>query len=135
VTVAATREISAATQEQSAGSGQIAKATENLREVTHEISSATEEQASAAEQIVKTMEKMRNMVHQNASGTAELASSAEQMRTQADRFLDIVSLFQLGDNGGGGEGGPSLGKKKALRPAEGAGDRTRIRARELKEVA
>jgi methyl-accepting chemotaxis protein len=101
------REIGAATQEQSSGSAQIAKAAENLREVTHEISSATDEQASAAEQIVKTMEKMRNMVHQNASGTAELAASAEEMRSQADRFLEIVSQFQVGESGG--RGGPNRG--------------------------
>ncbi len=89
------KEIGAATQEQSSGSTQIAKASENLREITQEISSSTEEQASAAEQIVKTMEKMREMIHQNASGTAELASSAEQMRSQADRFQQIVGRFVL----------------------------------------
>jgi methyl-accepting chemotaxis protein len=128
------REIGAATQEQSSGSTQIAKATENLREVTHEISSAADEQASAAEQIVKTMEKMRNMVHQNASGTAELASSAEQMRTQADRFLEIVSQFQLGDAGGGDRGGGlSFSRKRALRPADG--DRAKGRAHEFDKVA
>jgi methyl-accepting chemotaxis protein len=89
------REIGAATQEQSSGSTQIARETENLREVTHEISSATEEQASAAEQIVKTMEKMREMIHQNAAGSTELASSAEQLRSQADRFQEIVGRFAL----------------------------------------
>lgn len=89
------KETGAATQEQSSGSTQIAKATENLREITHEISSATEEQASAAEQIVKTMEKMREMVHQNASATVELASSAEQLSAQSDRFQQIVSRFTL----------------------------------------
>lgn len=87
------KEIGAATLEQSGGSTQIAKASENLREVTHEISSATEEQASAAEQIVKTMEKMREMIHQNASGSAELASSSEQLRSQSDRFQQIVGRF------------------------------------------
>ena len=91
------KEVGAATQEQSSGSTQIAKAAENLREITHEISSATEEQASAAEQIVKTMEKMREMIHQNASGTTELASSAEQLRSQADRFIEIVSRFVIDD--------------------------------------
>ncbi len=91
------REIGAATQEQSSGSTQIAKAAENLREITQEITSSTEEQASAAEQIVKTMEKMREMVHQNASGTSELASSAEQLRSQADRFKEIVGKFEIGD--------------------------------------
>ncbi len=129
------REISAATQEQSSGSTQIAKATENLREVTHEISAAADEQAAAAELIVKTMEKMRNMVHQNASGTAELASSAEQMRSQADRFLAIVSQFQLGDNGGGDQGSLAAARNKALRSAVGAAETTKSSGRELQAVA
>jgi len=111
------KEISAATQEQSSGSTQIAKSAENLREVTHEISSATEEQASAAEQIVKTMEKMREMIHQNASGTTELASSAEQLRSQSERFQEIVAKFVLDDNAGASV---TQLKKKAL-PTRGNG--------------
>ena len=91
------KEIGAATQEQSSGSTQIAKAAENLREVTQEISSATHEQASAAEQTVKTMEKMREMIQQNASATTELASSAEEMNSQAERFQQIVAEFALDD--------------------------------------
>jgi methyl-accepting chemotaxis protein len=121
------REIGAATQEQSSGSAQIAKAAENLREVTHEISSATDEQASAAEQIVKTMEKMRNMVHQNASGTAELAASAEEMRSQADRFLEIVSQFQIGE--GGELAAPARSARKALQAGARGGDKGSIAAR------
>ncbi len=114
------QEISAATQEQSSGSTQIAKSAENLREITHEISSATEEQASAAEQIVKTMEKMREMIHQNASGTTELASSAEQLRSQADRFQEIVGKFVLDDKE---RASVTPLKKKAL-PAKGDGKDT-----------
>jgi len=111
------KEIGAATQEQSSGSTQIAKAAENLREVTHEISSATEEQASAAEQIVKTMEKMREMIHQNASGTTELASSAEQLRSQSDRFQEIVGKFVLED----GERAAVTPLKKKAAPEHGNG--------------
>jgi methyl-accepting chemotaxis protein len=124
------REISAATLEQSSGSTQIAKATEDLREVTREISSAADEQATAAEQIVKTMEKMRNMVHQNASGTSELASSAEQMRSQADRFLEIVSQFRLA----GSDGDPG-GQKRKHRLAAGAGKGAGTAAPALQKVA
>ncbi len=106
------KEIGGATQEQSAGSTQIAKAAENLREITHEITSATEEQASAAEQIVNTMEKMRATLHQNAAQTLELAKSAEQLRSQgaselaesvgqlrsqAEYFKDIVGKFIIDD--------------------------------------
>ena len=89
------REIGAATQEQSAGSTQIAKAAENLREVTQEITAATQEQASAAEEVVKTSEKMREMIQQNASGTTELASSAEELNSQAERFQQVVSRFLI----------------------------------------
>ena len=92
------KEIGAATQEQSSGSAQIAKAAENLREITQEITSATHEQASAAEQTVKTMEKMREMIQQNASGTTELASSAEEMSSQADRFQQVIGRFVLDDD-------------------------------------
>ena len=112
------KEVGAATQEQSSGSTQIAKAAENLREITHEISSATEEQASAAEQIVKTMEKMREMIHQNASGTTELASSAEQLRSQADRFQEIVGKFVIDDDG---RAVPSSKKKADSKHGDGNG--------------
>lgn len=113
------KEIGAATHEQSSGSTQIAKASENLREVTHEITSATEEQATGAEQIVKTMEKMRQMIHQNASGTAELASSAEQLNSQADRFQQVVSRFVLN----GAERASVVGTQP-YRKGKGNGDRT-----------
>ncbi len=119
------KEIGAATQEQSSGSTQIAKATESLREITHEITSATEEQASAAEQIVKTMEKMREMIHQNASGTTELASSAEQMRAQADRFKEIIDRFVLSRRGPDGSLREEKEKQSRLTTAMATGKKSR----------
>ena len=92
------KEIGAATQEQSSGSAQIGKAAEELREITQEITSATHEQAAAAEQTVKTMEKMREMIQQNASATTELASSAEELSSQAERFQQVIAKFKLDDN-------------------------------------
>ena len=117
-------EIGAATQEQSSGSSQIGKASENLREITQEITSATDEQASAAEQIVKTMEKMREMIHQNASAAVELASSAEQMSTQSERFLQVVDNFKLNDSERSErtETGPQKKVKSGKRPGNGNGD-------------
>jgi methyl-accepting chemotaxis protein len=120
------KEIGAATQEQSSGSTQIAKAAENLREVTHEITSSTEEQATAAEQIVKTMEKMREMINQNASGTTELASSAEQLRSQAERFQKLVGKFTLNDDDrSGSPGGMTKGAKQS--DGYGLGGKTPVR--------
>lgn len=118
------REIGAATQEQSSGSTQIAKAAENLREVTQEITSATEEQASSAEQIVKTMEKMREMIHQNASGTAELASSAEQMNSQAERFQQVVGRFLVNGSERASTVRPDLQKRERnTKQGDGNGER------------
>lgn len=91
------QEISAATQEQSAGGKQISKAAGSLNEITQEINSATEEQSSGTEQVVKAMEKMREMVQQNASGVTELAASADQLSTQGERLQEVVSRFILND--------------------------------------
>lgn len=89
------QEISAATQEQSAGGRQISKAAGSLNEITQEINSATEEQSSGTEQVVKAMEKMKEVVQQNASGATELAVSADQLSTQGERLQEVVSRFIL----------------------------------------
>ncbi|MBI3354872.1 MAG: HAMP domain-containing protein, partial [Nitrospirae bacterium] len=89
------QEISAATQEQSAGGKQISKAAGSLNEITQEINSATEEQSSGTEQVVKAMEKMKEMVQQNASGATELAVSADQLSTQGERLQEVISRFIL----------------------------------------
>jgi len=140
------RELGAATQEQTGGSAQIAKATESLREVTHEIASATEEQASAAEQIVKTMETLRATLHENASSSVELAKSAEelrangaaeladsvgQLRSQADRFQEIVGRFVLD----GGDRPSTAPKKKTSFKPDCGGPEKKAVLYELEDAA
>ncbi len=123
------REIGAATQEQSRGSSQIAKAAENLREITHEISSAAEEQAKAAEQIVRTMERMRGQLHQGAAQSATLAQASEvlhrtsdtdladavgKLRDQAEEFRQIVGMFTVQPGEGGGNAAVGEGRRQLL---------------------
>ncbi len=91
------QEIGAATNEQSHGSSQIARATTRLNEITHEINSAVEEQASGAQAVVKAMERMRELVQQSTSGSTELAASAEQMSKMSRGLLDFMDRFSLGD--------------------------------------
>ncbi|HWZ46452.1 MAG TPA: methyl-accepting chemotaxis protein [Candidatus Saccharimonadales bacterium] len=100
------QEIGAATNEQSHGSSQIAKATTRLNEITHEINSSVEEQASGAQAVVKAMEKMRELVQRSSSGSTELAASSEQMSKMArtmlesmDRFVFDITLAGNGRNG------------------------------------
>ncbi|MDT8070634.1 MAG: methyl-accepting chemotaxis protein [Terriglobia bacterium] len=103
------QEIGAATNEQSHGSSQIAKATGRLNEITHEINSAVEEQASGAQAVVKAMERMREMVQAQTSGSTELAASSEQMSKMARNMLESMDRFNLdveralteGSNGNG----------------------------------
>jgi methyl-accepting chemotaxis protein len=93
------QEIGAATNEQSNGSTQIAKATGRLNEITHEINSAVEEQSSGAQAVVRAMEKMRELTQRSTSGSTELAASAEQMTKMAQALLQSMDRFVLESNG------------------------------------
>ncbi len=93
------QEIGAATNEQSHGSSQIARATTRLNEITHEINSAVEEQASGAQAVVKAMERMRELIQQSTSGSTELAASSEQMSRMSRGLLDSMHRFSLEESG------------------------------------
>jgi len=89
------QEIGAATNEQSVGSAQIAKATNRLTEITQEINSAVEEQASGAQAVVRAMDKMRELVQQSASSSTELSAAAEQMLKLSRHLLDTMDRFVI----------------------------------------
>ncbi|MGA2979520.1 MAG: methyl-accepting chemotaxis protein [Terriglobales bacterium] len=89
------QEIGAATNEQSHGSAQIARATTRLNEITHEINSAVEEQASGAQAVVQAMERMRELVQSSTSSSTELAASSDQMSKMSRGLLDSMDGFAL----------------------------------------
>ncbi|HEV2423079.1 MAG TPA: methyl-accepting chemotaxis protein [Candidatus Acidoferrales bacterium] len=89
------QEIGAATNEQSSGSSQIAKATTRLTEITQEITSSVEEQASGAQGVVRAMEKMREIVQQSTSSSTELAATAEQMAKLSRVLLESMDRFRI----------------------------------------
>ncbi len=92
------QEIGAATNEQSHGSSQIARATTRLNEITHENNSAVEEQAAGAQAVVRAMERMRELVQQTTSSSTQLAASAEQMSKMSRDLLDSMDRFELEEN-------------------------------------
>jgi methyl-accepting chemotaxis protein len=112
------QEIGAATNEQSHGSTQIARATTRLNEITHEINSAVEEQASGAHAVVKAMERMRELVQQTTSGSTELAASAEQMSKMSRDLLDSMNRFGIGSDS------ELLSEERSRRGARAAAART-----------
>jgi len=89
------QEIGAATNEQSHGSSQIARATTRLNEITHEINSAVEEQASGAQAVVGAMERMRELVQSSTSSSTELAASSDQMSKMSRGLLEAMDRFSL----------------------------------------
>jgi len=96
------QQIGGATNEQSAGSSQIAKATSRLTEITQEINSTIEEQASGAQSVVRAMEKMREVVQQATSSSSQLAAMAEHSSKLSRRLIDAADLFVLEDQGRNG---------------------------------
>src|SRR4029077_19568194 len=113
------QEIGAATNEQSHGSSQIARATTRLNEITHEINSAVEEQASGAQAVAKAMERMRELVQQSTSGSTELAASSEQMSKMSRGLLEFMDRFAL-QEAGRMRSGQSNEARNARRAAAGA---------------
>jgi methyl-accepting chemotaxis protein len=113
------QEIGAATNEQSHGSSQIARATTRLNEITHEINSAVEEQASGAQAVVKAMERMRELVQSSTSGSTELAASSEQMSKMSRGLLEFLDRFALAEASHSQLGGETSGRT-AKRAAAGA---------------
>jgi methyl-accepting chemotaxis protein len=123
------QEIGAATNEQSVGSSQIAKATSRLTEITQEINSAVEEQASGAQAVVRAMDKMRELVQQSASSSTELSAAAEQMLKLSRNLLDSMDRFVLDRNA------PSHSRRNdSHKPRRGA-DSRREQELEYAEVA
>jgi methyl-accepting chemotaxis protein len=116
------QEIGAATNEQSHGSSQIARATTRLNEITHEINSAVEEQASGAQAVVKAMERMRELIQQSTSGSTELAASAEQMSKMSRELLDALERVagRTGDVDHGGRSNDRMLGKGARHATAGA---------------
>jgi methyl-accepting chemotaxis protein len=112
------QEIGAATNEQSHGSSQIARATTRLNEITHEINSAVEEQASGAQAVVKAMERMRELVQQSTSGSTELAASSEQMSKMSRGLLVSLDRFSLEQDSRTSLGGESGGARRAAAGAQ-----------------
>jgi methyl-accepting chemotaxis protein len=125
------QEIGAATNEQSVGSSQIAKATSRLTEITQEINSAVEEQASGAQAVVRAMDKMRELVQQSASSSTELSAAAEQMLKLSRNLLDSMDRFSL-DRSAQPQARQRRGESAA--PTQGSGPRRPVDSRREREL-
>ncbi|BAL23185.1 methyl-accepting chemotaxis protein [Azoarcus sp. KH32C] len=62
-------------------------------DLVREISAASEEQSNGAGQITMAMGQLNSVTQQNASLSEELAATAEEMGTQAENLKDLMSQF------------------------------------------
>jgi len=66
-------------------------------ELVQEISAASEEQSSGVGQINSAMQQLDKVTQQNAAGSEELAATAEEMQSQSATLQRVVSFFRLND--------------------------------------
>ncbi|MES2207666.1 MAG: PAS domain S-box protein [Pseudomonadota bacterium] len=64
-------------------------------DLVQEISAASEEQSLGVGQINTTVIQLNNITQQNASSSEELAATAEEMRSQAEQLQQTMSFFKL----------------------------------------
>ena len=64
-------------------------------ELVQEISAASEEQSSGVGQINSAMQQLDKATQQNAAGSEELAATAEEMQAQSTNLQEVIGFFRL----------------------------------------
>ena len=67
-------------------------------DLVQEISAASEEQSAGAGQINTAMEQINKVTQHNASSSEQLAATSEEMSEQAAQLQDLMSFFSVGDS-------------------------------------
>ncbi len=67
-------------------------------ELVQEITAASEEQSSGVGQISSAMQQLDKVTQQNAAGSEELAATAEEMQAQSENLQQVVGFFRLSTN-------------------------------------
>ncbi len=68
-------------------------------ELVQEVSAASNEQSSGVGQINRAMSQVDQVTQQNASSAEELASTAEEMASHAESLQQLMGFFRLGEQG------------------------------------
>jgi methyl-accepting chemotaxis protein len=71
-------------------------------ELVQEISAASNEQNTGAGQINRAIQQLDHVTQQNASSSEELSSMAEELSSQAEQLQISVAFFEVGSDGGNG---------------------------------
>ncbi|AUI67769.1 methyl-accepting chemotaxis protein [Beggiatoa leptomitoformis] len=77
---------------------EIVLAVKKVNDIIAEISAASQEQSAGIHQVNKAVSQMDEMTQQNAALVEESAAASESMRSQAQKLKEYVSFFSLGKN-------------------------------------
>jgi methyl-accepting chemotaxis protein len=85
-------------------------------DLVQEIAAASQEQSAGVGQINGAMGQLNKATQQNASASEELAATAEEMGGQSAQLQELMSFFRL-DSSPGKVGGSGTAKKAAIKTA------------------
>ncbi len=76
---------------------ELVPAIKKTADLVQEVTAASQEQSAGVAQINKAMAQVDQVTQRNAAASEELASTAEEMNTQAESLQQLMSFFQLAD--------------------------------------
>ncbi len=79
-----------------------------VTDIVGEISAASHEQSLGVAQVGEAVTQMDQVTQQNAALVEEMAAAASSLKSQAEDLVQVVSVFQLEDEGGSHLGQASL---------------------------
>ncbi|WP_019898279.1 methyl-accepting chemotaxis protein [Methylotenera mobilis] len=77
---------------------EIVSSVKRVSDIIGEISAASQEQSAGIEQVNEAIMKMDDVTQQNTALVEEAAAAAESMMEQADELMNAISVFQLGSH-------------------------------------
>ncbi|MBB5418592.1 methyl-accepting chemotaxis protein [Paraburkholderia atlantica] len=86
---------------------EIIGAVQRVTDIMGEIASASEEQSGGIDQVARAVTQMDEVTQQNAALVEEAAAAAASLEEQAARLRSVVAVFQVDDSGRGGHDGAS----------------------------
>ena len=87
---------------------EVVGAIRRVTDIVREISAASHEQSLGVAQVGEAVTQMDQVTQQNAALVEEMAAAASSLKSQAEDLVQVVSVFQLEDEGGSHLGQASL---------------------------
>jgi methyl-accepting chemotaxis protein-1 (serine sensor receptor) len=109
---------------------EIIGAVQRVTDIMGEIAAASEEQSSGIDQVARAVTQMDEVTQQNAALVEEAAAAASSLEDQAGKLRTAVAVFQL-DEGGYKAPAKAPAKASAKAPASAAPKRARAPARPM----